>query len=178
MQFVNKRTSRIYSVINIDVWFDECVKKLRQLVLCSPNINVDYTVDSTGAFVDKLQEFQLQNGDYSVSFDVTSLYTNVPLEETIHLIAEKVYSFGSKKVPPFKKKEFIKLMKFTTGGMFLYNGRLFKQVDSVAMGSQLGPSLANFFLGYLKETRFFDKVSNQYCTWDILMTFLLFSTGI
>ena len=48
-----------------------------------PNINVDYTVDSTSAFVDKLQEFQLQNGDYSVSFDVSSLYTNVPLDETI-----------------------------------------------------------------------------------------------
>ena len=120
-----------------------------------PNINVDYTVDSTSAFVDKLQEFQLQNGDYSVSFDVSSLYTNVPLEETIHLIAEKVYSSGSKKVPPFKKKEFIKLMKFATGGMFLYNDRLFKQVDGVAMGSPLGPSLANFFLGYLEETRFF-----------------------
>ena len=124
-----------------------------------PNINVDYTVDSTSAFVDKLQEFQLQNGDYSVSFDVSSLYTNVPLEETIHLIAEKVYSSGSKKVPPFKKKEFIKLMKFATGGMFLYNDRLFKQVDGVAMGSPLGPSLANFFLGYLEETRFFNDSS-------------------
>ena len=57
-------------------------------------------------------------------------------------------------------------MKFATGGMFLYNDRLFKQVDGVAMGSPLGPSLANFFLGYLEETRFFliIQVSNQSCT--------------
>ena len=55
--------------------------------------------------------------------------------------------------------KFIKLMKFATGGMFLHNDRLFKQVDGVAMGSPLGPSLANFFLGYLEETRFFNDSS-------------------
>ena len=120
-----------------------------------PNINVDFTVDSTGAFVKKLEDFQFKRGDYSVSFDVSSLFTNVPLDETIQLIAEKVYSVESKIIPSFPKKVFIKLMKFATGGMFLYNDKIFKQVDGVAMGSPLGPSLANFFLGHLEANNFF-----------------------
>ena len=45
-----------------------------------------------------------------------------------------------------EKHAFIKLMKLATQGMlFLYNGELFKQIDGVAMGSPLGPTLANFF---------------------------------
>ena len=50
-----------------------------------------------------------------------------------------------------EKHAFIKLMKLATQGMFLYNGELFKQIDGVAMGSPLGPTLANFFLANLEN---------------------------
>ena len=92
-----------------------------------------------------------------MSFDTCSLYTNIPLEETIKLVAEKVFSSSSTNVPPFSKKTFIKLLTFATSGMFLYNNSLYKQVDGVAMGSPLGPSLANFFLGHLEQHNIFNK---------------------
>ena len=41
---------------------------------------------------------------------------------------------------------FIKLLKFATSGEFLFNGQLFKQIDGVAMGSPLGPTLANLYM--------------------------------
>ena len=44
----------------------------------------------------------------------------------------------------------------------MYNGRLYKHVDGVAMGSPLGPSLANFFLGHLEE-KLFQNTSE--CVW-------------
>ena len=50
-----------------------------------------------------------------------------------------------------EKHAFIKLMKLATRGMFLYNGELFKQIDGEAMGSPLGPTLANFFLANLEN---------------------------
>ena len=37
------------------------------------------------------------------------------------------------------------MLKFATSGIFLYRDKLYRQVDGVAMGSPLGPSLANFF---------------------------------
>ena len=122
-----------------------------------PNINVSYSVDSTSAFMDGIQDFKFSEGDQMVSFDVCSLFTNVPLDETIKLISEKVYAGTSKKVPPFPQKVFIKLLKFATSGMFMYKNKLYTQVDGVAMGSPLGPSLANFFLGYLEELKLFSN---------------------
>ena len=44
-----------------------------------------------------------------------------------------------------------------TGGMFIYKDMLFKQTDGVAMGSPLGPSLANFFLGHIEKTSIFSN---------------------
>ena len=33
----------------------------------------------------------------------------------------------------------------------MYKDKLYKQIDGVTMGSCLGPTLANFFLGCLEE---------------------------
>ena len=52
-----------------------------------------------------------------VSYDVVSLFTNVPLQETIDLIADYIYSndyLGKK--PPFKKIIFKRMLKIATGG--------------------------------------------------------------
>ena len=43
-----------------------------------------------------------------VSFDVSSLYTNVPVRESIQLAAERLYS-GDLATPPVDKQTFIKL---------------------------------------------------------------------
>ena len=56
---------------------------------------------------------------------------------------------------------FIKLMKLATQGMFVYNGKLFKQIDGVAMGSPLGPTSASFFLANL-ENKLLNKTNGFY----------------
>ena len=43
------------------------------------------------------------------------------------------------------------LLKATTEVEFSFNGTLYKQVDSVAMGSPLGPVLANIFVGHCES---------------------------
>ena len=86
-----------------------------------------------------------------VSFDAVSLFTNVPLKETTQIIANYLFDKDNPNTSPMEKHAFIKLMKLTTQGMFLYNGELFKQIDGVAMGSPLGPILANFLLANLEN---------------------------
>ena len=44
----------------------------------------------------------------------------------------------------------------TRGVEFSFNNQMYKQVDGVAMGSPLGPALANIFLGF-HESRLFDN---------------------
>ena len=91
-----------------------------------PNIIVSHSVDSTSAFMGKLKVFEKK--DKLLSFDVCPLFTIVPLDETIGPISDCVYGNGSKKVPPFPKEWFTKLLQFATSGMLLYNNRIYKQV--------------------------------------------------
>ena len=86
-----------------------------------------------------------------MSFDVVSLCTNVPLSETIELIINRLYADGNPYAIPFDKVVFRKLMFMATQGLFMYKDKLYKQIDGVTMGSCLGPTLANFFLGCLEE---------------------------
>ena len=108
-------------------------------------------LSSTNHFIEKLKHVKVQSHQILVSFDVVSLFTNVPLEETTQIIANYLFDKDNPNTPPMEKHAFIKLMKLATQGMFLYNGELFKQIDGVAMGSPLGPTLANFFLANLKN---------------------------
>ena len=79
-------------------------------------------------------------------FDIESLFTNIPLDETINICVNKV--FGNKKrVKGLLKKDFKQLLSLSvTSSCFVFNSVYYQQVDGVAMGSPLGPTLANLFL--------------------------------
>ena len=92
------------------------------------------------------------------SFDVKQLFTNVPLEESIKISADKLYEISK---PNLEKNNFIKLMKIATSDVqFNFNNTIYSQIDGVAMGSPLGPTLANIFIGYL-ESKIADDLSSQ-----------------
>ena len=42
----------------------------------------------------------------------------------------------------------------------MYKNKLYKQIDGVTMGSSLGPTVANFFLGCLEEKLFANNTNN------------------
>ena len=90
-------------------------------------------------------------------FDISSLFTNIPLGETIQICADSLYD--SNLTPPIMDKDvFIELMNIaTTSVEFSFNYKMYKQIDGVAMGSPLGPALANIFLGYHEEKLFIDN---------------------
>ena len=46
------------------------------------------------------------------------------------------------------------LLLRVTEGNFMFNGEFYKQIDGLAMGGPLGPTLANFFLAHLEVSRF------------------------
>ena len=71
-------------------------------------------------FLENLKSFTLTPNMKVVSFDVVYLYTNIPLLETINIIADVLYSANSVKVPPFPKKSFIKLLTIATQDIFMY----------------------------------------------------------
>ena len=65
------------------------------------------------------------------SFDVKSLFTNVPLHETINICADSLYSCG-KNPQSLKKENFIKLMNYATNGVeFSFNDAMCKLIKFI-----------------------------------------------
>ena len=78
-----------------------------------------YMIDSSNELIEKLQQFNVNQKHHLVSFDVTSFFTNVPLRETIVILAEKIYS-DKTGAPSIRKEHFTELFGIATQGMFLY----------------------------------------------------------
>ena len=86
------------------------------------------------------------SGLFMASLDVESIFTNIPLEESINISCDSL--FGSEaKINNFSRNDFEKLLRMALqNNFFNFDGKIYKQTDGVAMGSPLGPSLANAFL--------------------------------
>ena len=101
----------------------------------------------------KLKDLEMHEGDYCMSFDIVSLFTNVPLAETIEIVANSICEQQSI-AQSMPKSSLISLLKRATSGVFTHRNELYTQTDGVAMGNPLAPTLANFFLGYLEKSLF------------------------
>ena len=79
-----------------------------------------------------------------VSFDVTSLFTNVPLDKTIKIILQQVYidKVINANIPKNEMKELLHLCSKNVH--FIFYGGIYIEINCAAMGSPLGPVLANF----------------------------------
>ena len=86
------------------------------------------------------------------SFDVQSLFTNIPISETCNLILEKLFKDNSAKYLGFDKNNFRKLLELCcTNNIFLFNKQLYTQIDGAPMGGCVSPTLADFFLGHFEN---------------------------
>ena len=111
--------------------------------LLQPLAKSEHTIESTKDFVTKLKGKRIPTDFELVSFDVVSLFTKVPLDFTIELILDKVYKDKLIETK-LTRIEMKKLLETCTKEMhFLFNGSVYRQKNGVAMGSPLGPVIAN-----------------------------------
>ena len=82
------------------------------------------------------------------SFDIESLFTNIPSQETIDLCVENLFQDRTY-VDNLSKDSFLELLTRTMSeSLILFDQEFYKQHDGAAMVSPLGPTLASVFLCY------------------------------
>ena len=120
-------------------------KALKQML--SSIIKKDTIIKDSFAFVDELKTLKhLSPTSKMVSFDVVSLYTNIPLTETINIILNHLYN-DENPPPSIPKDDMVKVLEFATKlSHFSFNGQLYDQIDGVCMESPLAPLFAEIFL--------------------------------
>ena len=99
--------------------------------LIKPHIPDTYLLRFTENFIERLKECPCNNKNTMVSFDVVSLFTYVPLAETIELVIERLYDNNNSNAIPFEKSIFRQLMFMAMQLLFMYNDKLHKQIDGV-----------------------------------------------
>ena len=96
-----------------------------------------------------------------VSFDVESLFANVPLKKTIEIILNRVYN--EKKISLSKRLLKKLLLDVCTKTAFSFNKKLHEQIDGASMGSPLGLLMVNVIMTELERV-----VVRTYSRRDIL----------
>ena len=126
----------------------------------------DYTLKDSFSFAEEVSSFDFAH--YMTSFNIESLFTNIPFEEPINICVDKFFESNTK-VNNLTKECFRSLLELATlDSFFIFDSKYYKQKDSVAMGSPLGPTLTNVFLCYFEEQWMSD------CPIDCKNIFLLF----
>ncbi|MEM7163798.1 MAG: reverse transcriptase domain-containing protein, partial [Bacteroidota bacterium] len=127
-------------------WLDKILK---------PLASNEHTISDVFEFAKEIQSTSLTGPEFMVSYDVSSLFTNVPLDETIDILVDRafendwMYESHGIRMTRTDLKELISAC--TKDQLFQFNGTLYEQIDGVAMGSPLGPLLANVFMCHLEQ---------------------------
>ena len=118
-------------------------------ILAPLTIN-EYTVKDSFTFAKELTSLNYTNC-VMASFDVKSLFTNIPLRETIDICVDGLFS-DTDLSGNFTKVHMKKLLSLAVHDChFIFNGIMYKQIEGAAMGSPLSASLANVFLAYQEK---------------------------
>ena len=112
----------------------------------------EYTVNNSLEFIRYMKTIYMPSDDKLISFDVKSLFTNVPLGFTTYLILKRIYKDNEIQTNIKKKKVKKLLLLCTKNVYFSYNGIIYQQCDVIAMGSPLGPVLAEICMVHLEGT--------------------------
>ena len=106
----------------------------------------EYTLKDSFEFA---KDITNQNSNcFMASIDVDSLFTNVPLDETIKMCIDELFKSDMTVFGLDKKGMFEMLSLTLKESIILFYNKYYSKIDGVAMGSPLGPTLANKFLFY------------------------------
>ena len=122
-------------------------KVLKPLVGESP-----HHIQSTGNFVSKAKGLTLQMGECLSSYDVTSLFTSVPIDPALNVIKdllEKDEKLNDRRV--LSVQNIMELLQFCLHNTyFSFQNKFYEQVEGVAMGSPVSLTVANLYMEYFE----------------------------
>lgn len=125
--------------------------KLFTSILDSVFCEDGFHIRNSTQFVNDLSNVSIDSDDKMISFDVVSMFTNIPIEHMIHLISHKKNVIESDFHIEFDFFKEILLFLLRDCAIFSWDSNPYKQKDSLAMGSPLSPILAKILMSDVIE---------------------------
>ena len=114
--------------------------------ILSPLSTNEFSLKNSHEFRKQIEDIPNCNHLFMASFDITDLYTNIPLSETIDICMQLLIHGNLFDIPAVLLRKLLELSVYDT--IFCFNGSYYKQLDGLGMGLPLSPILANIFLCY------------------------------
>ena len=126
----------------------ELAKILKPLVGKSPR-----HITSTQDFVEQVKQIKLEPGECLSSYDVSALFTSVPIDPALNIIKDLLEKDNTLKERTFMEvRDIILLLEFCLKNTyFSFQGQFYEQVEDAAMGSPVSPIVANLYMEYLEQ---------------------------
>ena len=102
----------------------------------------------------------MEAGECLSSYDVSALFTSVPIDPALKVIKALLVKDNTlKERTVMDVEDIILLLEFCLKNTyFSFQGQFYEQVEGAAMGSPVSPIVANLYMEYLEQK------SSKYCT--------------
>ena len=98
-----------------------------------------------------MKEERVEADETLVSFDVTSLFTNVPTDEAVEVIHRKLMEEDLVERTPLSPQRIAELLQLCLKSTyFSYNGEFYEQRQGAAMGSPVSAVVANLYMEFFE----------------------------
>ena len=109
---------------------------------------LSYRVKDSFDFAEQVKDVAPRDGFVVVSFDVVSLFTNIPRDLVMSIITEEWDRVAQHTTIP--KDLFLELLTFIFENVyFTYDGKNYRQIQGTPMGSVISPDLAEIVVNFL-----------------------------
>ena len=110
-------------------------------------------VQNTRDFIDQIKDVRLKDGETIISYDVTSLFTSVPINPALEIIQQRLTEDQDlHKRTSMNIQQIISLLEFCLNSTsFMFQGQYYQQMEGAAMGSPLSPIIANIFMEHFEK---------------------------
>ena len=126
----------------------ELAKILKPLVGKSP-----HHITSTQDFVEQVKQIKLEPGECLSSYDVSALFTSVPIDPALNIIKDLLDKDNTlKERTVMEVGDIILLLEFCLKNTyFSFQDQFYEQVEGAAMVSPVSPIVANLYMEYLEQ---------------------------
>ena len=130
-------------------------KKYNSVFLEHSKFQPSRSVTNTSDLINKIKNMDLPSNSRLVSFDVSNLFTNVPVSKALEAASDLL---AQSHTHPLISHEIIEALNICSSqNYFQFNNVLYRQKSGLAMGSPLSPLLAEVFMNHFENNLFKSK---------------------
>ena len=131
-----------------------------------------HSIKNTKELVDKLRSLEIPPARKLVSYDVTAIFTSVPVEKALEVITERLQEddiLTSR--TEMTISQIVELLDFCLNTTyFMYDGAYYQQTHGAAMGTPISPLVDNCYMEQFEKVAISTAPHPHHCGYDTWTT--------